>query len=126
MSGGNEIAGVVLAVFPILRITLQNFNGIKTLLKYNETIRKITRKIDLQHAQFHSTCERLLSPLVDEDKLAELLENPKPSTWNDSKLENDLQEHLGQKKYSLYMETVRDLATAIISLQEDLGLTDMV
>jgi hypothetical protein len=125
---GNEIAGVVLGVIPILQITLEHFNGerFKTLVKYKEMIRRITRKLDLQHAQFQSTCERLLSPLVDEDKLAELLENPKASTWNDPKLENDLKEHLGQKKYDLYITTVKDLAVSIISLQDDLGLTDMV
>jgi hypothetical protein len=125
---GNEVAGVVLAVIPILRITLQQFDGdrFKTLVKYDEMIRRITRKLDLQHAQFHSTCERLLSPLVDEDRLAELLENPKASTWNDPELESDMKEHLGRKKYDLYITTVRDLAASIIRLQDDLGLTDLV
>ena len=125
---GNEVAGVVLAVIPVLRVTLQQFDGerFKTLMKYEEMIRRITRKLDLQHAQFHSTCERLLSPLVDEDKLAELLENPKASTWNDQELEGDMKEHLGRKKYELYISTVKDLAASIISLQDDLGLTNMV
>lgn len=104
---GNEVAGVVLGVFPILRITLQNFHGVKTLLKYNETIRRIARKLELQHAQFHSTCERLLSLLVDEDKLAELLENLEPSTWRDSKLERDVRKSGSEEVRSLHRHCQR-------------------
>lgn len=125
---GFEIAGVVLAVIPILQIGLEPFMGerFKTLLKHRQTIRSISRKLDIEHAQFHSTCEKLLSPLVDENRLAELLSNPKGSVWKDADLEEDLRDHLGDRKYKLYLSTIKELAGLMISLREELGLGDMV
>jgi hypothetical protein len=125
---GLEIAGVVLAVIPILQIGLEQFHGerFKALVKHQQMIRSISRKLEIEHAQFHSTCEKLLSPLVDEDRLAELLSNPKGSHWKDADLEEDLRDHLGDKKYILYVATIKDLASFIIGLREDLGLGDMV
>jgi hypothetical protein len=125
---GLEIAGVVLGVLPILQIGLQQFHGdkFKTLIKYQQMIRSVSRKLELEHAQFHSTCEKLLSPLVDEDRLADLLASPKGSKWNDADLEENLREHLGDKKYELYISIIKELASYIIGLREDLGLADMV
>lgn len=125
---GFEIVGVVLAVIPILQIGLQPFLGdqFKTLIKHQQTIRSISRKLDIEHAQFHNTCQKLLSPLVDEDTLAELLANPKASVWKDAVLEEDLRAHLGDKRYDLYLTTIKELAALMISLKEDLGLGDMV
>jgi hypothetical protein len=122
-----EVAGVVLGVMPMLQISLEDFNErFRILVKYRQIIANIARKLDLEHAQFQSTCEKLLSPLVDEDRLAELLANPKASKWKDPILEDNLKENLGPKKYNLYMGTVKELANSIISLQDDLGLTDLV
>ena len=125
---GMEIAGVVLGVIPILQLAVDQFHGekFKALVKYKQIIRSISRKLELEHAQFHSTCEKLLSPLVDEDRLAELLSNPKASKWNDADLEDHLKVHLGEKKYDLYLTTIKDLANLIMSLKDDLGLGDMV
>jgi hypothetical protein len=125
---GMEIAGVILGVIPILQLAVDQFHGdkFKTLLKYQQVIRGISRKLDLEHALFYSTCEKLLSPIVDEDRLAELLSNPKASKWKDADLEDHLMDHLGDKKYDLYLSTIRELATLIMSLREDLGLRDMV
>ena len=125
---GLEIAGVVLGVIPIIQIVLEHFHGdrFKTLVKYQHMIRSISRKLEIEQAQFHSTCEKLLSPLVAEDRLAELLASPKGSKWKDADLEEDLRDHLGDKKYELYVGIIEDLAGFIISLKEDLGLADMV
>jgi hypothetical protein len=125
---GLEIAGVILGVIPILQLALDQFHSqrFKALVKYQQTIRSLTRKLALEHAQFHSTCERLLTPLVSEERVAELLSNPKGSMWDDPDLEEDLKDHLGERKYELYVDTIKELATLIIDLREDLGLGDMV
>jgi hypothetical protein len=125
---GLEIAGVILGVLPILQWGLKQFLGdrFKILTKYQHMINSVSRKLEIEHAQFHSTCEKLLTPLVDEDRLAELLSGPKASTWNDDELEKSLKRHLGDLKYRIYLMTIKDLAGIIISLREDLGLGDMV
>jgi len=125
---GMEVTGVVLAVIPILQLAIDQFQGEKfqTLLKYRQRLRSISRKLAFEHAQLRSTCEKLLLPLVEEDRVAELVSNPKASSWKDADLEGDLREHLGEKNYDLYVETLKDIAQCIVSLREELGLGDMV
>jgi len=125
---GMEICGVILAVMPIVQLAVDQFRGQKfeALVKYQQTIRSIARKLELEHAQFYSTCEKLLSPVVDEDRLAELLSNPKASTWKDADIEDHLKDHLGEKKYDLYLTTIKELANLIVKLREDLVPGDMV
>jgi hypothetical protein len=125
---GLEIVGVILGVIPILQLGLDQFHGerFRALVKYQQTIRSIYRKLELEHAQLHSTCEKLLSPVADEDRVAELLAKPKGSLWKDIDLEEKLMDHLGQKKYELFITTIKELASLIIKLRDDLGLVDRV
>ena len=122
-----EIAGVILAVIPIVQLTVDQFRErFQTLVKHQQKLRSISRKLALEHAQFQSTCEKLLLPIADEEKVAELVSNPRASKWKDAELESDLIERLGAKNYDLYINTLKDLAQCIMSLKEELGFGDMV
>jgi len=122
-----EIAGVILAVIPIVQLTVDQFRErFQTLVKHQQKLRSISRKLALEHAQFQSTCEKLLLPIADEERVAELVSNPRASKWKDAELESDLIERLGAKNYDLYINTLKDLAQCIMSLKEELGFGDMV
>ena len=122
-----EIAGVILAVIPIVQLTVDQFRErFQTLVKHQQKLRSISRKLALEHAQFQSTCEKLLLPIADEERVAELVSTPRASKWKDAELESDLIERLGVKNYDLYINTLKDLAQCIMSLKEELGFGDMV
>lgn len=47
----------------------------KILFKHQYVIASLIRELDMEHAQFRSTLEKMLSGLVDEIELAQLLED---------------------------------------------------
>jgi hypothetical protein len=125
---GLEIAGVVLAVIPVVQLALKRFQGekYKSLVKYQQAIGSIGRKLGLEHAQLHSTCFKLLKPIFDEVTVAELLADPKAAGWQDGSIARKVEAHLGETKFELYVSTLRELAIYIAALREDLGLEDFV
>ena len=125
---GLEIAGVVLAVIPVFQIALRRFQGdkSKTLNKYRHIIGDVSRRLDLEHAQLHSTFSRLLSLVLEEDRVAEILAGPADLAWKDERLVNMIREHLGEDKFALCTETLQDLAQCVTSLREELGLAGIV
>jgi hypothetical protein len=125
---GLEIAGVVLAVFPILRFGLKAFQGDKftTLAKYHRILRSIARELDLERVKLYKTCTKLFSPLINEESLAELLADSEASGWTDHKLASKVRNRLGGDKFELYIDTLEELADRIIALREELGFQDFV
>jgi hypothetical protein len=124
---GLEIAGVVLAVIPVFQLALRIFQGhnTKTLVKYQLVISSISRRLDFEHAKLHSTCSKLLQPLLDEEAVAELLEASEDA-WKDAALVTLVRTSLGDRKFNICIETLEALASSIIALREELGLQDVV
>jgi len=121
---GFEIAGLVLGIIPVMIIGLQEVHGrtSKILFKHQHVIASFIRELDMEHAQLRSTLEKMLSGLVNEIELAQLLEDQQHPIWKDPDLENRMKQRLGPEAYRIYITTVSRVANALIDLRDDVGL----
>ena len=120
---GVEILGLILGIIPILQIGLHQAQSRKSkiLIKYHQALADFCRDLHVEEARIRSTCERLLSPLVDEDELADLLDNPDGKGWKDKQLQIKLKDRLGDKCYDTYLKTLQRLGAALLTLKHEIG-----
>lgn len=101
---------------------VNNNSSANILFKYQHVLRSFMRDLDMEHAQFRSTIEKILGGLVDEVELASLLENRNAALWKDKELERRLKQRIGPEAYRTYMATVERVASALAELWETVGL----
>lgn len=126
MLTGIELAGLVLAIFPLVISGLEHYrDGFETVESWWTFRTEFTGFIiDLgtQLAIFDENLELLLSPFVtDEAVFAKLLEDPGGAPWRDPGLEKQLRQRL-PKTYDLYMELVAKMYDSLTALQKKLGI----
>ncbi|KAL8731165.1 MAG: hypothetical protein Q9166_003572 [cf. Caloplaca sp. 2 TL-2023] len=126
MVTGVETAGLVLAALPLIIKGLQHYNeGLKPLkdfVQYQEKRQELATNLALERRQLLSTCEKLLTGIVDSEvDLAFLLQDPGSGDWKQPSLANRLQERL-QDSYAVYFSVVQELAQAITTLANKIGL----
>lgn len=86
MATGVEIAGLVLAVLPLLVKQLDNYaRGLertRTLRRYSRELYKYAVGLSTQHKLLLNTLEQTLEEVVDNhDERSELIYNPKGPGW---------------------------------------------
>ncbi|KAH7393524.1 hypothetical protein BKA64DRAFT_89975 [Cadophora sp. MPI-SDFR-AT-0126] len=120
---GFEVVGFVFNVLPLMIAGLQEVNGrtSKILFKYQHVIASFIRDLDMEHAQLRSTLEKMLSGMVNEIELAQLLEDQQHPIWKDTNLENRMKQRLGPEAYRVYIITMSRVATALVGLREAVG-----
>ena len=120
---GFEIIGVVLKILPVMITGLQEVDGrtSRILFQYQHVITSFIRYLDMEHAQLRTTLEKMLSGLVNEIELAQLLEDQQHPIWKDTNLENRMKQRLGPEAYRIYISTMSRVASALVGLREDVG-----
>ena len=77
---GIEIAGLVLAVLPVLVSAFEHYNDginpLKAAVRWDSQLPRLIRKIRNQHVHYEQTLMQLLGPLVAENQLAEMVARP--------------------------------------------------
>ncbi|KUJ07975.1 uncharacterized protein LY89DRAFT_742271 [Mollisia scopiformis] len=111
---GVEIAGFVLAAFPLLISALEHYRETAEVLEgwwnIKTEYKKCMRNIKYHQIVFEENLEELLLPLIaDEEKLQRLLQNPGGHEWDDTELEKILQKRM-PKTYSVYLDTIKMMA----------------
>src|SRR6266480_4445731 len=78
MITGVEAAGLVLAILPLLISGLDHYREglipIKDWLRYRSEVKCLIRNLNVEQVRFRIICEKLLSGIVPEEELADLLE----------------------------------------------------
>ena len=130
MATGIEIAGVVLATFPIIINALEHcgegYDFIKSWTKSRADFQAFKTDFIRSKILFRQHTEILLSPIIDNDEeLSNMLENSDNSRWKDSELEMKLKRRLsGECEYENFMATIADTAKLLNELQMQLNITD--
>jgi hypothetical protein len=121
---GFEFAGLILSTIPLVLIGLQEVHGrtSKILFKHQHVIASFIRDLNMEHAQFRSTLEKILGGLVDDLELARLLEDHKHHLWKDEQLEKSMKQRIGPGGYQSYINTVNRVASALAELRDAVGL----
>lgn len=123
---GFEIAGVVLAVFPIVIKAIEdyerNLNPLATLLypsKYRGELRHLERRLWIQRDLFDLSLTRLLSPKLKTSELDSLLVHPDGPAWHDAVLVTKVQSHL-QSNHSGCLIVIEDMCTTVKEMRDAL------
>jgi hypothetical protein len=125
MVTGLEAAGLVLAILPLLISGLDYYREglipIRDWLRYRSEIKSLIRNLNVEQVRFRIICEKLLSGIVPEEELADLLECPGGPAWHDEHVEKKLKERL-RESFTVYLATVADMEDLLQALRIKLGL----
>ena len=123
---GIEVAGFILAAFPLMISALEDYRQGWEILedwwKIKREYKKCQQNIKFQKLVFEESLEQLLSTLVyDEDELKLLIADPGGDKWRDAGLEQGLKERL-PRSYDIYLEIIKEIQIIMESLKHALGV----
>jgi hypothetical protein len=117
-----DVAGLVMGALPIAIKVYTVYQNIATP-KYSETMNDFLRQLHLAHSRLRNCMEKLLSGLVEDSFLQELLENPKIESWSSLALESKIISRL-DNSYSGYVETWKIIQKSLLRIEKLVGLDD--
>lgn len=123
---GIEIAGIALAVFPILVNGLNHvvagIDTIKRWKRYKTKLRDYADILESAEVYFLDTLDELLSGIVhSDDELQLMLSDPGGALWKQSNHERRLRERL-DRSYTSYLKTIQRLVEALQNMCSRLGV----
>ena len=104
---GLELAGLVLGLVPVIQLSIDRY---KRGLAGKE-MRQLARSFATQNCIYLNTIEEIISPLVSDSQLDELLKDPNGKAWQDPKLLDDFEKHLGEayEPFNVIMADVKEM-----------------
>ena len=88
---GIEIAGVTLALLPLLISAAENYDRCTTpfsrFRNFLKEAKRFLQELDIQKVIFHNQCRILLENVVDRDVAATMIQTAKHDSWLDMELE---------------------------------------
>lgn len=123
---GLEIAGVVLATFPLIISGLEHWRDVARVGGFRWRVQKQYDKFrsDVQYHEilYKQNLEELLLPIVDDaDEVARLVRDPDGEDWRTQALQERLEGRL-QESNGLYMEIIREMNETAQELRKELSL----
>lgn len=123
---GIEVAGIALAVFPILVDGLVRFiDGVQTIKWYRRYRARLQDYADIMGAQriwYQDTLEELLTDIVqNEDELVALTAQPTGAIWENPLYGQKLKQRLG-RSHEVYLRLSEKMVEALLSMCEELGI----
>jgi len=131
MPTGVEIAGIILATFPLIISTIQHYRkGIEPFViwaRYNRELNQLRRVLELEEAKLLNTCEKLLEPIVSTADLAVLIADPGGNSWKNRELQSKLKRFLATA-YQSFLDSLEDINETLteLSVKLDVDLKDKV
>ncbi|KAH0559170.1 hypothetical protein GP486_004294 [Trichoglossum hirsutum] len=130
MVTGIELAGLILATFPLVISTLEHYeNGfqqIKEWVRFRGEFAMFLNAMNRQKIFFRQNIEELLSPIVaSEYEMSQLLDAPGGPAWMDEELNEKLRKRLpGKYEYECYISTVSAILELLEKLKHKLKIVD--
>ena len=123
---GIEVAGFVLAAFPIAISALEHYRETAEVLglfwKIRREYKTWIHNLNIGRLAFEQNLEQFLLPLIaDEDELQHLIANPAGPEWKNPELEVRLKQRL-PKSYNLYLESIDHINDVMNELKHELGI----
>lgn len=131
MASGIEVAGLALAILPLLVNQIDGYvrgiEKIKAFRSYRRELKGYSVGLSTQQTILLNTLEQALEGVVDDvDQVSELIRNPRGDGWKDPVLEKRLRCKL-DRNYEVFMGNMTCLSEMIEQLSHKLGIsiTDM-
>ena len=97
---GIEIAGLALAVLPILMTAVQQYNScltpIKRFRRFSTEAQDHYEELMIQRTIFRNHCRNLLEEVVDHDAASAMLNSLTQKSWSDQSIDEQLASKLGE------------------------------
>lgn len=126
MITGIEIAGLALAVAPIIISAIEHYREglepFRAWARYRRELRLLRNILDVEIAKLLNTCEQLLLFIVPQGELHELITHPGGPRWQDSALQDKLRVLLA-RSYSSFMSALCEIKDALDELHEKFDVT---
>ena len=127
MITGVEVAGLSLAILPLIVSALEHYNDgtrpLKDFVKYRCLIRIMVIDLGTQSELLRNSIEKLLDGLVSDTEIATLLENPAGPAWRERSLATRLEKRLAGA-YMVYMESIKNILILLEDLRDKIGLDE--
>ena len=125
---GIEVAGVVLAVFPLVVKGISEFaDGAQTVRYWRRCRAQLEDYRDIIESQkvaYLDTLEELLEEIVQsDDELRLLLSEPEGPAWRRSDYDKMLRQRL-DRSYNAYIRLIKDMRDGLTKLRERLGIDE--
>ena len=125
---GIEVAGLVLAVFPIVVSGLRHFTDgletIKSWKRYHKELSKYARTLETQSIVFLNTTERLFEGIIQSnDELEAFMKDAGQASFRNQRYEERLRMRLGDS-YDNYNRIVMDILNALKATGKELGIDE--
>lgn len=119
MVTGIEIAGIALAVFPIVLNGLSSLcctaRKIKNLRHYRRSLGRVERQLDMERGNFVNTCTNILGDMATEERLS-------GSGWKDLEFQERLKKRLGRRTAKVFRKYMRSMISTLDDLRDELEL----
>lgn len=120
MVTGIEVAGLTLAVFPLLVEGLKSYaSGCRTIgewRKYLFILNKLVRRLRGQNVIFENTCTGLFEELFTAEQVTDLMKSPGGEGWKSVEFSRVLHERLLSAE--TFLETVDEMRKSIQELHD--------
>ena len=124
---GIEVAGIVLAVLPLIITAVQNYSDcVEEYSHYKATLHGFRVRLSLEQTIFQDTIERLILPELSEAERALYFSAVGRAVatagfWSSTELDHKFHSRLGAR-YEIFMETVTEMRQALEQLMEKLDI----
>ena len=126
-----EVAGLVLAVVPLLISALEHYEDavdpVVAFFRWRQRLPKVIRELYMENASYAQNIRLLLNQTTSDAELSNMINNPNCDDWKSADLENALQDQLGDA-YTPCMSTVKEIAEIMVAIAKCLNIkgTDQV
>jgi hypothetical protein len=129
MLTGVELAGIILAVLPIVKDGIEKSeNGLSAMQdwwRYRTVFKKFQHDVDLQTLLLRQQLEHLLQQIVlSPSEMSTLIQNPGGPAWSSKDLDTRLRKILPGDSYDCYMQTVQYASELLQKLKTKLVAAD--
>ena len=123
---GFEVAGIALAVFPILVDGMVRFvDGVRTIKQWRMfriQLEDYAAVLGTQAVYYQDTLEELLADIAQsEEDIVTLMAQPRGAIWKKIEYEEQLRQRLG-RSHAVYLKTSDKLVNALSLMCEKLGI----
>lgn len=123
---GVEVAGFVLAVFPLAISALEHYREtaetVGAFWKIRKEYKTWTHSLNICKLSFEQNLEEFLLPLIaDDEELQRLIAEPDGPEWKNPELEKRLRQRL-PRSYDLYLESIDRIKDVMVEIKRELGV----
>ncbi|KAK8015819.1 hypothetical protein PG991_008707 [Apiospora marii] len=117
---GFEVVGIVLGTIPLIITAIEKYKAVGSPRKYARELNSLRRALSAELEIFEGICERLLTGIVVDTDIENMIREPFGPLWQDEEINRRIHLRLW-KSYTSFEGTVKDMVEALDQLNTKLS-----